>query len=205
MLIHPDLLIPLIVFSIVSFFTPGPNNLMLLTSGLNFGFRRSWPAILGVDLGYSFLTLCVGLGLGAIFLKYPMIYTIIKYLGAAYMVYLAWVIATSEPPKPDAYKQKKPVSFLKAAILQWVNPKGWAMAVTAVSSYSTIADYPDNVFLIFGIFVLTGVGSSTMWAGLGTAVQKFLHKPKIVRIFNVTMAILLLASLYPVLMPAAHN
>lgn len=195
---HPDLLIPLVVYSVVAFFTPGPNNLMLLTSGLNFGFRRSWPAMLGVDLGYSFLALCVGLGLGAVFVKFPIVYTIIKYVGAAYMLYLAWVIATSAPPNTKSAKQKRPVTFLKAVALQWVNPKGWAMGVTAIATYSPISKYPNNILLIVGVFVCVGVGSSTAWAGLGTGLQKFLHKPKIVRAFNITMALLLIASLYPV-------
>lgn len=199
MLERPDLLIPFILFSVVAFFTPGPNNLMLLTSGLNFGFRRTWPAMLGVACGFAFLTLCVGLGLGAIFIAYPILYTIIKYTGAAYMLYLAWAIANSEPPNPDMESSnKQPIRFFQAAALQWVNPKGWAMAVGAVSGYSALTAYPYNIFMIAGIFVMIGAGSSTTWAGLGLALQKFLHKPKIVRAFNIVMAMLLAASLYPV-------
>jgi len=195
---RPDLLVPFLLFSIVAFFTPGPNNLMLLTSGLNFGFKRTWPAMLGVACGFAFLTLCVGLGLGALFLAYPILYTIIKYLGAAYMLYLAWKIATSDPPQVNVTSGKQPVSFLQAVALQWVNPKGWAMAVTAVSSYSAITIYPYNILFIAVFFACIGVGSSTGWAGLGMALQNFLHKPKLLRAFNVVMAMLLAASLYPV-------
>jgi threonine/homoserine/homoserine lactone efflux protein len=198
MLTRPDLLAPFLLFSFVAFFTPGPNNLMLLTSGLNFGFRRTRPAMLGVACGFAFLTLCVGLGLGLIFISFPVLYTAIKYIGVAYMLYLAWAIARSEPPDTNLDSNKQPVGFLQAAALQWVNPKGWAMAVGAVSSYSALAAYPYNILLIAGLFVFIGIGSSTTWAGLGTMLQKFLHKPKIVRAFNIAMAMLLAASLYPV-------
>jgi threonine/homoserine/homoserine lactone efflux protein len=202
MIERPDLIIPFLLFSVVVFFTPGPNNLMLMTSGLNYGFRRTWPAMLGVDLGFSFLTLCTGLGMGAVFIAFPVLYSIIKYAGAAYMLYLAWMIAKSDPPNPDTIETKPPISFLQATALQWVNPKGWAMAVSAVTGYSTSTSYPYGIFLIVGIFVLMGLGSSTAWAGLGLLLQKFLHKPKIVRAFNIFMAMLLAASLYPVLADA---
>lgn len=171
---------------------------MLLTSGLNFGFRRTVPAMMGVAFGFSFLTFCVGLGLGAIFLKYPVVYTSIKYAGAAYMLYLAWAIANSAPPEPDAASTQQSVSFLKAASLQWVNPKGWAMAVSGLASYSVFAPYPYNILIIAGLFAFIGIGSSMTWAGLGMALQRFLHRPKIVRAFNILMALLLAASLYPV-------
>lgn len=203
MFARPDYFVPFVLFSFVAFFTPGPNNLMLLTSGLNFGFRRTWPAMMGVAFGFAFLTLCVGLGLGIIFANFPIIYTIIKYAGAAYMLYLAWKIATSEPPNPDNVTSgKEPVTFQQAAALQWVNPKGWAMAVGGVSDYSALMEYPYNIVFIALFFALVGIGSSTSWAGLGLLLQKFLHKPKIVRAFNIAMAMLLAASLYPVLAEA---
>ena len=198
-MLRPDLIVPFLLFSVVAFFTPGPNNLMLLTSGLTFGFRRTWPAMLGVACGFAFLTLCFGLGLGMLFLSFPPLLVIVKYVGAAYMLYLAWKIATSEPPDPNLDTQgKQPVSFKQAALLQWVNPKGLAMAVGAVSDYSGLASYPYNTILISMIFVFVGVTSSMTWAGLGLALQRFLHRPKIVRAFNIAMAMLLAASLYPV-------
>jgi threonine/homoserine/homoserine lactone efflux protein len=205
MLERPDLIIPFLLFSIVSFYTPGPNNLMLLTSGLTFGFKRTGPAMLGVACGFAFLTLCVGLGLGALFIDHPLLYNIIKYGGAAYMLYLAWKIANSEPPNPETMsQQKQPVRFLQAVALQWVNPKGWAMAVSAVAGYAPLAAYPYNIMLMGFCFVLIGITSSIAWAGLGLALQRFLHKPKIVRAFNIIMAMLLAASLYPVLFEHNH-
>jgi threonine/homoserine/homoserine lactone efflux protein len=199
MLSRPDLLVPFLLFSFVAFFTPGPNNLLLMTSGLTFGMRRTWPAMLGVFMGYAFLALCLGLGLGALFIQFPILYIIIKYVGAAYMLYLAWSIARSEPPNPDKIdKTKRPLTFFKVAMLQWVNPKGWAMGVGAISSYSAMAVFPYNIFLMVGFFIAIGLLSSITWAGLGLLLQKFLHKPKIVRGFNIIMAMLLAASLYPV-------
>lgn len=197
---RPDLLLPFLLFSVVAFFTPGPNNLMLMTSGLNFGFRRTWPAMLGVEFGFAFLTLCFGLGLGFLFVKFPPLYVALKYGGAGYMLYLAWKIAKSEPPNPDASTEgKQPITFFQACALQWVNPKGLAMAVSAISSYANLAAYPYNIIFISVSFAIIGLGSSTAWAGLGLMLQKFLHKPNIVRAFNIAMAMLLAASLYPVL------
>ena len=199
MLTRPDLLVPLMIFSFVAFFTPGPNNLMLMTSGLNFGFRRTLPHLFGVELGYAFMFMCVGLGLGVVFTTYPILYTIIKYAGALYMLYLAWKIGTSEPPDPNQTQTtKQPLTFLQAAAFQWVNPKAIAMSVGTVASYSAIANYPTNVLVMTGMFIALGVPSCAAWAGFGVILQKFLHKPKIVRGFNVLMALLLAASLYPV-------
>lgn len=198
MLARPDLVVPFLLFCVVAFFTPGPNNTMLLTSGLNYGFRRTWPAMAGVAFGFSFLALCVGLGLGAIFINHPILYSILKYAGAAYMLYLAWLIAKSDPPSTDVAPASQPVTFWKAVALQWVNPKGLAMAIGAVSDYAGLADYPYNMLLMPLVFIFVGLSSSAAWAGLGLVLQRFLHKPKIVRAFNVIMAMLLAASLYPV-------
>jgi threonine/homoserine/homoserine lactone efflux protein len=198
MLERPDLIVPFILFSIVAFFTPGPNNLMLLTSGLTFGFKRTWPAMLGVACGYAFLTLCMGLGLGAIFIRFPLVYTVVKYAGATYMLYLAWAIANSEPPNPDAQATKQPVRFFQACAFQWVNPKGLAGGVSAIAGYSAILAYPYNIICMAAYFFALGVISSMTWAGMGTALQNFLHRPRLVRAFNIVMAMLLAASLYPV-------
>ena len=193
-----DLLLPLVVFCTVTLFTPGPNNLMLMTSGLNFGFRKTMPHLLGVTLGFAFQVLCVGLGLGVIFTTYPILYKIIKYAGAVYMLYLAWLIARSSSIDTNSTARKNPMTFFQAVAFQWINPKAWIMAIGAVSAYAPIANYPYNMFLIAGIFGLIGFGSSGSWAGLGTVLQNFLHKPKTLRTFNIIMALLLAASLYPI-------
>lgn len=192
-----DLLVALAVFCLVTLFTPGPNNLMLMTSGLNFGVRRGVPHLLGVVLGFSLMVLIVGLGLGAIFEAWPLLYVLLKYAGAAYLLYLAWQIAVSKPPTPGADSARSPISFLQAAVFQWVNPKAWVMAVGAISTYAAVAPFPFNVLVIAALFGLFGLASSGTWLGFGAALQRLLKEPRAVRVFNIVMALLLVASLYP--------
>lgn len=196
---------PLVLFCIATLFTPGPNNLMLMASGLNHGLRRTWPHLLGVSLGFAFQVLCVGLGLGVLFEAYPVLYTIIKYAGALYLLYLAWVIATSAPPQSGKAPGKKPMHFFAAVAFQWVNPKALVMAVGGVSAYAAIMPYPYNMLVISGLFGAIGLLSSLTWAGLGLVLQKFMHKPMWLRGFNIIMGILLALSLYPVLLGALHK
>ncbi len=198
MLDKPEMLWPLLVFTIVMLFTPGPNNVMLMTSGLNFGFRRSLQHMLGVALGFAFLVFCVGLGLGAVFKSFPIIYIILKYLGAIYLLYLAWKIATSDPARPKVTTRQRPMNFIEAIAFQWINPKGWVMAVGSITTYAAIAAFPRNIYLMVGLFAAIGITSSFAWAGLGSSLQHLLDRPKWVRNFNIVMAILLVASLYPV-------
>jgi threonine/homoserine/homoserine lactone efflux protein len=172
---------------------------MLMSSGLNYGFRRTIPHILGVNFGFAFLVLAFGFGLGAIFAAYPWLHTVLKYLGAAYLLYLAYAIATSGPPDADKAASGKPLSFLGAAAFQWVNVKGLVTAIGAVTTYAGIAAFPWNVLLMSGIFLFTGFGSSTTWALFGTALRPLISSPRALRIFNVLMALALVATLYPVL------
>lgn len=198
MSVQIDLLYPLILFCLATLFTPGPNNLMLMTSGLNFGLRRTLPHLFGVDLGFAFLVFCTGVGLGGLFKMFPSAYIILKYAGAAYMLYLAYVIAMSDPHAPKANARKKPFTFVQAAAFQWVNAKAWIMAVGAISTYAPVAPYPYNAALIAGIFGLFGAASSFSWASFGLAMQRFLKHPKIIRAFNLGMALLLIVSILPI-------
>ncbi len=193
-----DLLIALAVFCLVTLFTPGPNNLMLMTSGLNFGVRRGVPHMLGVVTGFSLMVLIVGLGLGAIFKAWPLLYVALKYAGAAYLLYLAWQIAVSEPSAPGNDSARSPIGFFQAAAFQWVNPKAWVMAVGAISTYAAVAPFPLNVVVIAALFGVFGLASSGTWLGFGAALQRVLKNPRAVRVFNVVMALLLVASLYPI-------
>lgn len=188
-----------VLFAIVALFTPGPNNTMLLTSGLNFGFRRTLPHVFGVNVGFSFLVAVVGLGLGAIFAAYPALYTILKYAGAAYLLYLAYAIATSGGIDEKGEKRGRPLSFFGAALFQWINVKGLVIAIGSLTTYSAIAPYPYNVLVLSLIFGIIGFFSSTTWALFGSGLRRFLSTPRSIRIFNVSMALLLVASLYPVL------
>jgi threonine/homoserine/homoserine lactone efflux protein len=185
-------------FSFVTSITPGPNNLMLLASGVNFGFRRSIPHMLGIGLGFMFLLLCVGFGLGQVLTAYPPAHTALKVLCVAYLFYLSWKIANSGPVE-EREGSAKPMTFLEAAAFQWVNPKAWFMAVTAMSVYTNQQNYFLTVIFIAIVFGLINIPTVSVWAGLGSALHGLLSNPKVLRAFNMTMALLLVASLWPML------
>ncbi|MHA6264663.1 LysE family translocator [Arenibacterium sp. CAU 1754] len=196
---NSELLFGLILFAFVSSITPGPNNLMLMASGANFGFRRTLPHMMGVALGFVFMILLMGLGLGQLFDLYPVSHTILKIVSVLYLGYLAWKIAHSAPVGARR-SEGTPMTFLQAAAFQWVNPKAWAMAVTAITAYT-----PDHsmgavvlVCAIFGAINLPSVGS---WTLIGQQMARLLTNPRRMVAFNWTMAALLIGSLYPVLWP----
>lgn len=198
-----SLLGPLALFALVSSITPGPNNVMLASSGLNFGFRRSVPHLLGVNLGFTLMIFLVGVGLGSVFQQTPVLYTVLKYAGAAYLLYLAWKIANSGP-LDEGETRGKPFTFLQAAAFQWVNPKAWVMAVGVVATYTPQNGFFANLViatLVCGIVNLPSIG---IWVTFGTALRRVLHRPAAIRAFNVGMALLLVASLYPVALELLH-
>lgn len=192
-----ELLSALAAFAFVTSITPGPNNLMLMTSGANFGFRRTIPHMLGVGLGFVFMVVLVGTGLVGVFEAYPLSYTVLTVVSIAYLLYLAWKIATSSEPG-KAESAARPMTFLQAALFQWVNPKAWAMALTAVTVYapSHSAAAIALVAIVFGVINIPSVGS---WTILGQQMRRFLSSPSRLRAFNITMALLLIASLAPLL------
>jgi threonine/homoserine/homoserine lactone efflux protein len=194
-----QLLFAFIVFAIVMFITPGPNNIMVLSSGLTYGFRRTMPHIAGITIGFAFMVAAVGLGFGTVFLAYPVLQTLLKYAGAAYLIYLAIMIALSGPPKPDEERERGPMTFWGAAMFQWVNVKGWVMVIGTITAYAAIARFPLNVAIQTALCLPLGVVSTALWTLFGSALRPVLKSERAVRVFNVVMALLLLASLYPVL------
>lgn len=198
-----SLLGPLALFALVSSITPGPNNVMLAASGLNFGFRRSMPHLLGVNLGFTLMIFLVGLGLGSVFQQAPQLYTLLKYVGAAYLLYLAWKIANSGGME-DGAVNGKPMTFLQAAAFQWVNPKAWVMAVGVIATYTPQAGFFANLVIATVVCGIVNLPSIGIWVTFGTALRRVLHKPWAVRAFNISMALLLVASLYPVALEAFH-
>jgi len=191
------LLFGLVAFAFVSSITPGPNNMMLMASGANFGLRRTVPHMLGVALGFGLMVGLVGIGLLSLFDLWPMSHAIIKWAGVAYMIWLAFKIARSGPPKPGA-AGGRPFSFLQAAAFQWVNPKAWTMALGATAAYAPRGDLLA-VGLVALVFTLVNFPSVGTWAVLGQALGVWLADARRLRIFNFTMAGLLLASLWPVI------
>ena len=194
----PELLLPLISFAFVSSITPGPNNLMLLSSGVNFGFVRTLPHMLGIGVGFTLMTFLVGLGLGEVFKLVPVLYVALKYLGAAYMLYLAWKIANSGPIR-ESETIGRPMTFLQAALFQWVNPKAWVMAVYAIATYTVPSQYFLSVVIVAMVFGIVNIPSVGVWALFGLTVKRFLTNPAVLRAFNIVMALLLVASIWPIL------
>jgi threonine/homoserine/homoserine lactone efflux protein len=193
-----ELLFPLAMFSFVTSITPGPNNMMLMASGVNFGFRRTVPHMLGISTGFTLMVALIGFGLGEVFVRVPLLYTVLKYVGAVYLLYLAYKIANSGPIAERGGVQGCPMTFLQAAAFQWVNPKAWVMAVSAISTYTQPEAYTASVLLISLVFGLVNLPSVGSWAAFGVAMRRLLTNPRAVRVFNIAMALLLVASLWPI-------
>lgn len=202
-----DQLSALIVFAIISGFTPGPNNVMLLASGVNFGFRRTLPHIAGVSIGFPVMSAAVAIGLGAVFRTQPWLHTVIEAIGVVYLLWLAAKIAFQPVAGGvgEVEATARPLTFFQAAAFQWVNVKGWIMAISGVSVY-----VPDGLgtyggaALIFVVYLFNGIASSSTWAGFGTVIARFLHDPLRLRLFNLTMGALLIASLAPAWVELFH-
>ena len=194
----PELLAALTLFAFVSSITPGPNNTMLMASGANFGLKRTVPHLIGVSLGFLVLILAVGLGLGGLFAAYPLLHDLLKVLGCAYLLWLAWKLATAKGLGAAA-AAGQPMTFLQAAGFQWVNPKAWAMAVSGVSAYTPQAGYVANLFVMGAVFTAVNLPCVSAWTGFGVGMRRFLDRPGAMKAFNLTMAALLVLSLWPML------
>lgn len=192
-----DTFLALIAFGFVSSITPGPNNIMLTASGVNFGFVRTVPHMLGIGAGFMLLLLAVGSGVGALLRLLPWLDLVLKLTGAAYLLWLAWKVARSGEMSDDGNGSARPMTFLQAAAFQWVNPKAWVMAVSAMALYVRPEQALTDVLIITVIFGLVNVPCVSAWAAFGHALRGYLRDPVRARIFNIAMAILLVASIVP--------
>ncbi|MWD28628.1 LysE family transporter [Aquicoccus sp. SCR17] len=194
-----DLILALAGFALVASITPGPNNVMLMTSGANFGLRRTVPHMAGIGIGMAVMILLVGAGLMRLFDLVPASYAILKAASVVYLLWLAWKIAHASAPESTG-ETARPLTFLQAAAFQWVNPKAWTMGLGAITVYA-----PDRSFaavlLVAGMFLLVSLPSVTSWTVLGRELRRWLDRPSRLTAFNWTMAALLVASLYPVVAP----
>jgi len=194
-----DALAALAVYAFVTSITPGPSNFMLLASGANFGFARTIPQVLGITVGFTLLLVAVGLGLGAMLTAYPPAHWALKAMGGAYLLYLAWRIGTSRALGQGRDAAGRPLTFLESAAFQWVNPKAWVVALTAMAVYTT----PEAPFLSVALaalaFALVNLPSVSAWAGFGVALRGFLAAPSRLKWFNVAMGTLLALTLWPML------
>lgn len=187
------------LFAIATCVTPGPNNVMLMSSGANFGIGRTLRHVAGINIGFPLMVVSVGLGAGAIFRQYPWLHDGLQVIGAVYLLFLAYQIARSPTADLDD-KSGKPLGFTAAALFQWVNPKAWVMAVGAVLAYtSPLGAYTVQVFLIALLFFLFGTPCSMVWVFFGQYLRRFLTRPHYLKVFNLTMSLLLVVSLIPVI------
>lgn len=193
-----ETLLALVLFAFTTSITPGPNNMMLFASGVNFGFRRTIPHMLGIGAGFFSLLLGVGFGLGALLHTVPLLYTTLKFAGGAYLVWIAWKIGTSRAIG-EAEAGARPMTFLGAAAFQWVNPKAWVMAVTAMATYTDTEQYFFTVMIVGLAFAVVNLPSVSTWAGFGSALREWLSVPVRLKWFNIVMAVLLVLSLWPML------
>ncbi|MDW5313209.1 LysE family translocator [Rhizobium sp. PL01] len=193
-----DTLLALFLFAFTTSITPGPNNMMLFASGVNFGFARTIPHMFGIGAGFLSLLIAVGLGLGALLHSVPMLYMGLKFAGGAYLVWIAWKIGTSRTLS-EGKAGAVPMTFLQAAAFQWINPKAWVMAVTAMATYTSEQAYVTSVLIVGAIFAIVNVPSVSTWAGFGSALRQWLSEPVRLKWFNITMAVLLVLSLWPML------
>lgn len=184
-----ELFFAICLFALVTTGTPGPNNIMLTSSGANFGYRKTIPHMAGVTLGLNSLHLLMGLGLGALFMQLPMLQNILKVLGSAYLLWLAWkmlgnsVATTTNTPTP--------LTMLQAATFQYVNPKAWVMSIGANVSFSLEGElYSASVIAIIGAYLLVGPCTNTCWVIFGKAIGRYLSSPQQLKVFNIIMAAL---------------
>lgn len=191
----PAILAALLGFAFVTTVTPGPNNVMLMASGANFGFRRTLPHMLGIAGGVSLMALLVGLGLMALFEAVPLLGSILKIVSVLYLLWLAYRIATAAPIEERTVKGR-PMTLMQAAAFQWVNPKAWAMCLSAITIYAPDRSLP-SVVLVAAAFLLVALPAISVWAWLGTVISRWLSSPRRMQAFNLTMAALLILSLYP--------
>lgn len=191
-------LLALTVFAFVTSVSPGPSNVMLMTSGANFGFGRTLPQVLGITAGFTSLLLGVGLGLGALFHAWPALSAGLKIGGAAYLLYLAWRIALSRSIGVGQ-ASARPLTFMESALFQWINPKAWIVALASVAVYVDAAAPWISLGWMCLVFALVNLPSVSLWAGFGVALRGFLAQPGRLKWFNIGMGVLLALTLWPML------
>ncbi|HLT63920.1 MAG TPA: LysE family translocator [Pseudohongiella sp.] len=202
----PEQILALMGFVVVMTGTPGPNNMMLLASGANFGFRRSIPHILGITAGCQILLLAIALGIGQLLIRFPPLELLLKVLCGGALLYLTWglvkpALVAAPAPAVDIMDDEpvvtRPLTFWQGALFQWVNPKAWMMMLTAIATYTQPQSLWSNVLLIGLVFAVLGLPVISVWNLFGASLRQFLQNPLRARIFNLLMGVLLLASMYP--------
>ena len=198
-MLNIDFYISVITYALVMTVTPGPNNLMILASGLNYGVGRSVPHLCGIAFGFLIMVVLVGVGLGALFKNYPVIHSVLKIVGCIYLLFLAWKLGTTSTTEKEGNYKRKPLTFLQAALFQWVNPKAWICSITAVSVFTFGENISYQVLIMSIIFFISIYLTSGLWLIGGSLMQKLLKKPLHQRVFNIVMGVLLALLTIPIL------
>lgn len=190
-----SVLLPMFAFAIASTGTPGPNNIMVMASGANFGFRRTIPHMLGIALGFSGMVVALGLGFSQLFAAYPQLHETLKWVGSAYLLFLAWKIATAAKPE-DGQAAGAPLTFIQAALFQWVNPKAWMVGIAGLTAYTSNAgNYELQTLLLAGVFLAISFPISSFWCTFGSVIGQYLTSRRSLLLFNGAMAALIVGSI----------
>lgn len=195
-----DILLALTLFVFVTAFTPGPNNIMVTASGVNFGFARTIPHMAGITIGFMVLLVACAAGLGLVFTAVPALQLALKIIGALYMLWLAWKVANARPASDEPDDLARPLTFMQAAAFQWVNPKAVVIGLTAISIYVRPDHRLADFLIVLLLFVVSTALTVVTWTGFGVALRSVLRDPGRARIFNVVMALLLVASIAPMVL-----
>jgi threonine/homoserine/homoserine lactone efflux protein len=193
---RPDLFLALLSFCFVATITPGPNNMMLLASGVTYGFKRTIPHMLGITSGVAVMALMLGLSMAGIAQHLPRLYAVLHVVSTLYLLWLAWRIATSAGPG-SAGRNGRPMNTVEGILFQWVNPKAWAMVLGAITSFTRPEHLLADLPIVVGTFLTVGLPCNMVWAGTGATLQSMLREPRTLRIFNVAMAAILVISILP--------
>ncbi len=190
---NTETLLSLITLAFATSLSPGPNNVMLASSGATFGFRRTLPHMAGVMFGFPVMVLGVGFLLGQLFETSAVLRETLKWFGAGLMLWIAWKIATAGAIS-SLKGAARPMKIHEAAAFQWINPKAWAMIIAVTSQFVTGDNGGTVIPIIAAVFLMTGLTSTSLWAGFGTAMTRWLKTPGRLAWFNRIMALLIATS-----------
>ncbi len=192
------MIISITSFALASTMTPGPNNIMLLSSGLTFGYKRTIPHSMGITFGFPVMVICVGLGVGKLFEIFPFVYNTLKVVGIIYLLWMAWHIANTKGSLNMENKNDKPFTFFQAALFQWINPKVWVVAISSTAAFITNHQIAFiQVMIISCVYFFCAILSTNSWSLGGVILKRFIQNERLVQIFNITMAILIVGSILP--------
>lgn len=188
-----------VLYAFVTTVTPGPNNLLALSTGVNFGIKRTIPLVIGICFGFSIMFVLIALGMNQIFIRYPVIIPVLKILGSLYILYLAYLIARAGDLDQNKSSQLQPLGFWKGAFYQWINPKSWIVLIGAVTAYTNDMTTAGQIWFIGLLYGLIGIPCVMLWAVIGGKLSYFLTQGNRMKIFNRTMGLLLALSLIPIM------